>query len=318
MRDIILFGRTSVFQVFDTIFFPSSVSSFYLFSLLAFLTFYFFYTQKRWIFLVLGLMAAVMVPIVFRFGVEQKLFAVLFDQTNYPVDVSVASFFRDNYRYAFRYISFGVIFYFYRYATFKQKREYELQVENQKIELSMLRAQVNPHFLLNSLNNIYSLVYHKSDKSLEALERLTTMLKYSLYTQRDFVSIEEELEIVKAYVALQSIRYEDASPPVIDVDPAMYSQQIPQFAIVPLVENAYKHGKLDEQKRPFTLSVRSIGDSMEIQCSNIKSFAEKDDGSGVGLVNLRKRLELLYPDKNSLLVREEDDIFNITITFPKI
>lgn len=316
VSDLILFGETEVFYIFDSIFWPTSMGSFYLFSLLAYISFYFFYQKKQWVWLLLGIFVAMVFPIVFRYAIEQVLYLHIFGETNYPSPVSSIHYIRDNYRFGFRFISFGIIFYFYRYGQHKKQIEHELKIENQSIQLDMLRSQINPHFLLNSLNSIYSLVYHESPKSLEALERLTTMLKYSLYTNQEFVTIEEEMEIIRAYIDLHAIRFAQKSQPNINISDSTNHKRIPQFAILPIVENAYKHGRVDPLAAPFSLSVEYRANRLEIACANKIGQQNKDEGSGVGLDNLRKRLELLYPNDYTLDVTADENNFTIKIIIP--
>lgn len=317
IRDLILFGSTDSFEVFDSIFSLTSILTFLLFSTIAYASCHFFFLKKKWILFVLGILLAFFIPMLFRYGVEQVLCDILFDKTNYPKGYGLKRYFADNYLYGFRYVSLGLIYFFVTYSIYKQKAEKNLIIENQQMQLSMLRSQINPHFLLNSLNNLYSLVYHKSDQALDAMDRLTDILKYSLYEKKEFVTIKEELQIVKQYIALQEIRYDYPINFELLYDEKISGYKIPQFMILPLVENTFKHGDLKDLSQKSFLKIDIKENRIQIESYNLKSKKLKDEQGGVGLNNLRKRLELMYPDNYQFEIKRDSDSFNLLISIPR-
>ena len=316
-RDLILLGRIEAFNLFDSIFTPSSMMSFFLFTFCAYVILYIWHPRRNWYMITILTICAMLLPIAFRFLLEQKLFYFIFDTTNYPLDYSTIAYIQDNFRYGFRYVIFGMLLYFYQFSQYKQKQAVDLVTENQQIQLNMLRSQINPHFLLNSLNNIYSLVYHNSAKSLEALDYLTQLLKYSLYSKKEYVTVKEEMDQIHAFIELQSLRTSAINTPDIDIKKETKSCLIPQLTILPIVENAYKHGIFDKDQPPFSLSIILEDGFIIITCRNTKSTYEKDHVGGVGLDNLQRRLQLLFPNNHAVNLENHEAEFLIRLKIPQ-
>ena len=199
---------------------------------------------------------------------------------------------------------------------YTQNREKDLALEKQNIEISTLNAQINPHFLLNSMNNIYSLVYHKSEKALGAIDKLSEILKYNLYEKKDFVSLNRELEIVTQFLSLEQLRHE--APLAFDMqNTANQDVAIPQLLVLTLVENAFKHGVLNDTQTPIALSIKEEQGMLHILCKNKKSKTlVKDETGGIGLANIKSRLDLIYQGKATFEIDDKSDYFSIFITLP--
>jgi LytS/YehU family sensor histidine kinase len=192
----------------------------------------------------------------------------------------------------------------------------QLRIEKQEAELSFLRSQTNPHFLFNTLNNIYSLTRDKSDLAPESILRLSKILRFMLYeTGGDFISIEQEIKIIEDYIALEKLRYDESLRINFNHDVEDMKQAIPPLLLTPLVENAFKHGVSETRSNPFIdihLSINKRQLSFIVKNSTDRSPEEWETKEKIGLTNLRRQLELLYKDYY-LSVQQSASVFTATL-----
>ena len=209
---------------------------------------------------------------------------------------------------------FGIIRHIYNYIKLKQATQ-QLLIEKQQAELHYLRAQTNPHFLFNTLNNIYSLARDKSDLAPESILRLSKILRFMLYeTSEEFIAIEQELKIITDYIALEQLRYDDTLKINFNHNVEDMKQALPPLLLVPLVENAFKHGVSETRDRPFVdihLTVDQRKLTFIVKNSSDTS-ADKIVKENIGLSNLRRQLELLYTDFN-LFFQQSGSVFTTTL-----
>lgn len=222
-------------------------------------------------------------------------------------------FFNGNLFYISIFIIYGIVFYFIRYSYYKELQQRELLLQNRQSELSFLRSQVNPHFLFNSLNNIYSLAYQQSDRVLPAIAALSDLLRYMLYDANEKVPLEKELEYIRKYIDLQRLRFEQ--PVKVDLAVAGNIQEvsIPPLLLIPFVENAFKHGEFSNGDNGLIINIYTHDQKLHVHCRNKKGKQSKDSGGGIGLENVKRRLSLLYPGKHVLLVEDKNDFFTVNL-----
>ncbi len=198
----------------------------------------------------------------------------------------------------------------------EQEKDRRLEHEERmKSELSFLRSQISPHFIFNILNSIVYLIRSKSDMAEQVTIKLSEIMRYMLYyTPSDQVLLSQELEYVDNYMELQKIRFEEDVRIDLSIHGNPGQQRIEPMLIIPFIENAFKHGvglildpfidvRIDIDGASFFLTVRNKKSATE----------EKDKSSGIGLPNVRRRLELLYPGKHELKVMEDDLYFQIML-----
>lgn len=211
---------------------------------------------------------------------------------------------------------FGIVRHTYDYRKLKQATQ-QLRIEKQEAELNYLKSQTNPHFLFNTLNNIYSLARDKSDLAPESILRLSQLLRYMLYeTAGDYIAIEQELKIMNDYIALEKLRYDDTLHVNFNYDIEDMKQALPPLLLIPLVENAFKHGVSETRNHPFVdihLSVKQRHLSFFVKNSTDPFPEERSVKENIGLSNLRRQLQLLYTDY-SLVVQQAESIFTATLT----
>ena len=210
---------------------------------------------------------------------------------------------------------FGIVRHIYNYIKLKQATQ-QLQIEKQAAELNYLRSQTNPHFLFNTLNNIYSLARDKNELAPESILRLSKILRFMLYeTGGDYIAIEQEMKIINDYIALEKLRYDDSLRVNFNHDIEDMKQALPPLLLIPLVENAFKHGVSETRHRPFVdihLSLRNRQLTFIIKNSAEAFVGEEKVKENIGLANLRRQLELLYKD-HELSVQQGESVFTATL-----
>jgi len=243
-------------------------------------------------------------------GVALNIYTPLGEQQRFNVLVSSQMSFS-----AGSVFFFAIIRHTYKYIKL-QRAEQQLRIEKQAAELNYLRAQTNPHFLFNTLNNIYSLAKDKSDLAPESILRLSKILRFMLYeTGGDYISIEQELKIIDDYIALEKLRYDDSLRVNFNYDIEDMKQALTPLLLIPLVENAFKHGVSETRGEPFVdihLSIRNRHLLFLIKNSSERFAVEDGVNENIGLPNLRRQLELLYTDY-TLTVQQGESVFTTTL-----
>jgi two-component system, LytTR family, sensor kinase len=190
------------------------------------------------------------------------------------------------------------------------------ETEREKIsaELSYLKQQVNPHFLFNALNNIYSLTIDCSVPASEAILKLSSILRYMLYeTEKKMVMLKDELDVIKNYMELQKMRLTDKVRIKYTVEGNPGSFKIAPLLIIPLIENAFKYGSDNTNDSFIEITIWIVGDTIDLNINNkiaMRPPTEPED-SGIGIKNLMRRLELLYPGKHSFENTEANGVFTV-------
>ena len=190
----------------------------------------------------------------------------------------------------------------------------EKQSENLKTELSFLRSQISPHFLFNVMNNIVALVRLKSDELEPTVMKLSSLMQYMLYeTDEERVLLKSEAEYLQNYIDLQKQRFgpELSLNLLFDIQEDWHT--IEPMLLIPFVENAFKHGNELIEHPQIGIHLKVAGGNLffEVENKYKESKSVKDKTSGIGLVNVRRRLELLYPDSHVLKIEQHDDWFRI-------
>jgi hypothetical protein len=205
---------------------------------------------------------------------------------------------------------FGVGRHIYGHVKLRQASQ-QLLIEKQAAELNYLRSQTNPHFLFNTLNNIYSLASDKSDLAPESIFRLSEILRFMLYeTSARGIPVQQEISVINDYIALEKLRYDESLDVIFKYDIEDMTQLLPPLLLMPLVENAFKHGTAETIDTPFVNIHLSINDrqlSLVVKNSADKPLAEESGKERIGLSNLRRQLQLLYSDHQLLVHQCEAD-----------
>ena len=202
------------------------------------------------------------------------------------------------------------------------KQDEAAQVAREKInaELQLLKAQVHPHFLFNTLNNIYSFIINNSPVATEAIKKLSAMLRYIIYEcNHPLVKLENELKMIRGYIDLEKVRYGESFNMSLQQRGNASDKMICPLLLIPFLENSFKHGASQMLTHPWVNLDIVIGeDNMYFNLSNSKPAftGEKTFTKGLGLSNVKKRLAILYPGAHSLNITEDVMSFTISLKVP--
>lgn len=191
----------------------------------------------------------------------------------------------------------------------------EIEVKKNKTELESLKNQLNPHFLFNSLNSIYSLSTKKSNDTPEAVIMLSELMRYMLYKANDKkVFLKDELQYIENYIKLQHIRIAKNKNVKINIKGVISTQKISPLLFISYIENAFKYGTDFNGNTEIEIDISVKDNELQFKCVNIIGNRPKDEeSSGIGMQNTKNRLELLYPDKHWLTTIENDNKFMVDL-----
>ncbi len=201
---------------------------------------------------------------------------------------------------------------------YRNQRDFlKLKEQKKTAELTALKNQLNPHFLFNTLNNLYTLALQKSDKTPDVISRLSSILDYMLYRCNDkYVSLSKEIELIENYIALEKVRYGKRAKVSFDhkVDP---NSEIAPLILLTFIENAFKHG-VSEEINQASIEIKLSSDikNINFEISNtIPSISVTQGGEkeSIGLSNIKKQLELLYPENHLLKVQRSDGHYQVQL-----
>jgi two-component system LytT family sensor kinase len=210
--------------------------------------------------------------------------------------------FFDNYVFSLTLLVLGISTSYAMLQHWQKAAQHKQKLEQDKTmaELAMLKAQINPHFFFNSLNSIYSLTYSNIEDSRSALHTLSRMMRYLLYsTEGERTTLLKEVEFMKDFISLMKLRANSKLTITTDIPEKIHDFQIVPMLLLPLVENAFKHGVNAIDKSEIHISLKQNGADLEFEVEN--TFFEKTsttDQGGIGLTNTKRRLHLIYPNKH--------------------
>jgi len=212
-------------------------------------------------------------------------------------------------------VGFAVIIKMMKRGWLKQQETLLVSQEKAKAELQLLKSQIHPHFLFNTLNNVYFLTLTASQKAPEMLEKLTDMLGYILNEcNRSFVPLEKEIKMIEDYMALEKIRYGDRLKMNLDIKGEYKNKMISPLLLIPLVENSFKHGASKMLQHPWVdLNITIEGQYLFFLLSNSRpeeTILPQHNGH-IGLNNVKKRLQLLYPAAHELSIVNGADSYEV-------
>ncbi len=251
-----------------------------------------------------------------RYFIEETLYPYWFGFRNYFGNYTIRFYLYDN-------IYFGSVTLVPSYIIWSiinhinlEKDKKDLQLEKEQAELQFLKTQINPHFLFNTLNNIYALVYHKSEKALPAIMQLSELMRYVARdsNNQDKVLLSQEINYIESFIELESLRIKPKAEVQYSLDGNTSDIKIAPLLLVPFVENGFKHGVLNNPGFPFRIHLKIEKHTIHLHTSNKKSNNQKPDGKGIGLKNLERRLQLLYPNKHSLRIEDNEESYICDLT----
>lgn len=208
-----------------------------------------------------------------------------------------------------------VAFYLIIHQLQQAKEKEELRNTQLELELRFLQSQVNPHFLFNTLNNLYAMARKQSQHTASSIARLSQIFRFMLYkTGEKKISLEEELEIIRHYIELEKLRYDDTLEVHYEEGIDDYQQSIGPLLLLPLVENAFKHGAGESIENPsIKISVQLAEEKLRFEVCNSIEAIDAPPGQGIGLKNLRRQLQLQYPDQHQLEIQQSQEEYQVVL-----
>ncbi|MCU4177074.1 sensor histidine kinase [Carboxylicivirga sp. N1Y90] len=199
-----------------------------------------------------------------------------------------------------------------------QSKKQQLLNEKHQAELNFLKTQIHPHFLFNTLNNLYSLTLIKSDEAPNVVIKLSQLLNYTLYDCNvDYVNFNKEMEFIENYMSLQKIRHNaDIVSIKLDIDANNLNQNIAPLLLLPIIENCFKHGvDKSEDEAYINVRIKSYETHLDFYAENSIPEADKNKvhNDGIGISNIKKRLELLYKNAYKLEIKKENLTFKLSL-----
>lgn len=232
-------------------------------------------------------------------------------------------FLGQSFFYAIIFFIWSVLYFIYNYFE-RYNKSLKLEASIKEIELNNLKSQLNPHFIFNALNSIRALVDENPSKSKQAINQLSNILRNSLVTEkRGLTKFEDELKVVKDYLGLESIRFEERLKIEMEIDPRSKEFMVPPLMIQTLVENGIKHG-ISKLKEGGIIQVKTRieNDRLKIHIRNSGHFqlnGSKKSAGGLGLENTKQRLKLIYGEEASFRILTENNTFVLTeIIIPQL
>jgi len=205
-----------------------------------------------------------------------------------------------------------IIGYFIHWILRNIKSIIRLKNEKAKTELMHLKSQVNPHFFFNMLNNLYGLVGKDSKKAQELILKLSDMMRYSIYDgEKDTVLLSEEVTYLENYIELHKMRYHKAIDVQFNIDIKDNDYEINPLLFIILLENAFKHGVENLREHAFVrINLEAHNNIINFEIENNFEVNEENHEPGIGLKNLKRRLELVYPKNHNLTISKTNNIYN--------
>lgn len=273
------------------------------------------FLKSRKIFLLI--VALLAVPVVFsavRYLLEQVFYPLVFGFSNYWGVVSLMAYLLDNLYRGLPIVVVSAAIWNAQEAFKHQSENDQLRKEKQQAELAFLQTQINPHFLYNTLNYIYSLAYPVSDPLANAIIKLSQLMRYTLHQSADGkVDLQQDVDYLQNYIDIYRLRFEDKFFVDFKTEGDLTGKRVATLMLIPFVENAFKHGVVDDAQRPVKIHIKVVDNKLMVTVSNKINQNQKDPSSGIGQANTRRRLELIYPNRHELLISHNSQSYKTTL-----
>lgn len=272
-----------------------------------------FLNKKWWKGLLFTLLLLIFIPS-YRYLIEFHFFLPYLGFDNYFGNIPEISWYvKNSVLFTFyAYCVYGILYFIVMEWYTNYRKQKELEKEKIAAELAFLKSQINPHFLFNTLNDIYALTYRKSEQAPEAVLKLAELLRYMLKeSDEKFADLHKELNYLKNVIDLFQIGQKGKAAIEFTIEGEANQQQIAPLILINFVENAFKHGVIDDMEHPIRIKVSINAQEMNFEISNQKNADQKDQTAGIGLSNVKRRLELIYPKQHRLEIKDETSIFKV-------
>lgn len=309
-------------SVFSTMYFffnSGFLLSIFIVYLLNFYTFCdWFLNKKRMLWYFLSIPVSLLIFAGVRYFLQEVVVFEIIGIHNYGEETrKIGYYIRDNFFFGLPSVILSALNYLFWQFQDANKQNQELLLENKKAQLQMLKSQVSPHFLFNTLNSFYSQLILKDDKMASDILVLSDLLRYVITeTEKDEVLLSNEIQFVQNYIHLQQKRFEDQLCLDFEIEGNYATEKILSSALIHFIENVFKHAKLNNPDEKAVISIKIKGDFLELSTFNYKVGGENYSSTGIGFENLTKRLEYTYKDQFVLEKIAENNTFKTYLKIP--
>jgi two-component system LytT family sensor kinase len=274
--------------------------------------------QKRWVLLVFGQLLLIILFALFRHVIEEVVIFKITGVHNYTEESRLTLYYvYDNTFYSVRIILLSLVFYFVKTIWNTNQKMNELTIQKKQVELQNLKNQLSPHFMFNTLNSFYADLMDVQPQIANDILKLSEMLRYITYeNESDTVLLKDEILFIQNYIALFSRRYDNRPAVVFRADGVDDETQIPSLLLIHFVENALKHGAAMDAEKPVKIQLKKEEDRLNFLVENYFITGQHYDEPGIGYKNIRQRLELLFPQKHTLHIRQTQDFYSVELQIP--
>lgn len=271
------------------------------------------FKRKRIPLFIVGLLMAPCIFMGMRYVLEEVLYVPIIGHGNYYEGTTAAYYIADNWWRAVQPMLLSFIIWALM-DTLKREREREQLIqEKAKAELAFLKLQINPHFLYNTLNYLYSLAYPVSNQLADAIIKLSGLMRHMITEDADhLVPLKQEIDYLENYIELYRMRFEEHFFVDFEVKGDLDHAKIASLVLIAFVENAFKHGITDDASRPIKICLTVSAGKIIFSVTNSINNNYKDESGGIGLSNVKRRLELIYSTRHELLV-QNGEIYESTL-----
>ncbi|WP_201983529.1 sensor histidine kinase [Hymenobacter rubidus] len=246
--------------------------------------------------------------------IEEAIYPALLGFHNYTPDTTATYYIFDNVFFGSPMIVLSAAVWGAQAALHRERENRQLREEKRAAEVAFLKTQINPHFLYNTLNMLFSMAYPVAKPVANAILKLSELMRYMLHDTPDGqVDLEKEIEYLHNYLALYRLRFPDSFHVDFQVNGEPAGHRLAPLVLIPFVENAIKHGVLDDPAHPVHIHLNIEGEQLQFKVENQRNDGNKDTTTGIGLPNLRRRLELLYPGRHALHAGAEGEQFTTSL-----
>ncbi|QDW20524.1 histidine kinase [Flavobacterium sp. KBS0721] len=309
----------SVFSIMYFFFNSGFLLSIFIVYLLNFYTFCdWFLNKKRMLWYFLSIPVSLLIFAGVRYFLQEVVVFEITGIHNYGEETrKIGYYIRDNFFFGLPSVILSALNYLFWQFQDANKQNQELLLENKKAQLQMLKSQVSPHFLFNTLNSFYSQLILKDDIMASDILVLSDLLRYVITeTEKDEVLLSNEIQFVQNYIHLQQKRFEDQLCLDFEIEGNYATEKILSSALIHFIENVFKHAKLNNPDEKAIISIKIKGNFLELSTFNYNVGGENYSSTGIGFENLTKRLEYTYKDQFILEKTAENNTFKTYLKIP--
>ena len=309
----------SVFSIMYFFFNSGFLLSIFIVYLLNFYTFCdWFLNKKRMLWYFLSIPVSLLIFAGVRYFLQEVVVFEITGIHNYGEETrKIGYYIRDNFFFGLPSVILSALSYLFWQFQDANKQNQELLLENKKAQLQMLKSQVSPHFLFNTLNSFYSQLILKDDKMASDILVLSDLLRYVITeTEKDEVLLSNEIQFVQNYIHLQQKRFEDQLCLDFEIEGNYATEKILSSALIHFIENVFKHAKLNNPYEKAIISIKIKENFLELSTFNYNVGGENYSSTGIGFENLTKRLEYTYKDQFVLEKIAENNTFKTYLKIP--